>query len=292
MKILITGGGGFIGRNLVSQYGPRHQVLAPSRAELNLLDAAAVGEYLQFHRFDAVIHAATDRSNRLLGSGPGLLESNCRMFFHLASHSRQFGRMLFLSSGMVYSREHLCPRIPESGFGAHIPSDPYGFSKYLCAQSIAETGNVFELRLFGVFGPHEDWRVRFISNACSRAVWDMPVTLRQNVFFDYLDVEDLGRLLEAFLAGQFRYRQYNVCRGRAIDLESLAGKVVRASGKPLEIRVGRAGLGAEYSGDNARMLGEIPGFEFLDMDASILRLYRWYEERKPQIDPSLLRFDG
>jgi UDP-glucose 4-epimerase len=292
MKILITGGGGFIGRNLVAQYGARHQVLAPARAELDLLDAAAVAGYLQLHRFDAVIHAATVRSNRLLGSDPGLLERNCRMFFHLASHPRHFGRMLFLSSGAVYGREHSIQRIPESSFGRHIPSDPYGLSKYLCASSIAEAGNIFELRLFGVFGPHEDWRVRFISNACCRAVWDMPVTLRQNAFFDYLDVEDLGRLLEAFLTGEFRHRHYNVCAGRAIALRTLAEKVVRASAKPLEIELGRPGLGAEYSGDNAHMLSEIPGFQFRDMDDSILRLYRWYEERKSLIDASLLRFDG
>ena len=55
---------------------------------------------------------------------------------------------------------------------------------------------VYELRLFGVFGPYEDWQVRFLSNACARAVWDMPLVIRQNVFFDYLDVDDLGRILE------------------------------------------------------------------------------------------------
>lgn len=292
MKILITGGSGFIGRNLGAQYGTRHQVLAPARAELDLLDAAAVAGYLRRHRFDAVIHAATERSNRLLGSDPGLLERNCRMFFHLAQQARHFGRMLFLSSGMVYGREHCPPRVEESFFGEHVPSDPYGFSKYLCAQSIAGDGNIVEVRLFGVFGPHEDWRVRFISNACCRAVWDMPVTLRQNVFFDYLDVEDLGRLLEAFFDREPGHRHYNVCRGRAFDLQTLAEKVVRASAKPLGIRVGRPGLGAEYSGDNARLLEEIPGFEFRDMDDSIRHLYRWYEERKSLIDASQLGFDG
>ena len=292
MKILITGGNGFIGKNLVLQYGVRHQVAAPTRAELNLLDAEAVADYLQLYRFDAVIHCATERANRLLHASPDLLERNCRMFFHLASNSRHFGRMLFLSSGAVYDRENWQPRMLERYFGRHIPSDPYGFSKYICAQSIDAAGKIVELRLFGVFGPYEDWRVRFISNACCRAVWDAPVLVKQNVFFDYLDVEDLGWLLEAFLNRELRHRHYNVCTGRTFDLLTLAEKIVRVSGKRLEINVKDPGLGTEYSGDNSRMREEIPDFRFRDMDDSIVWLYRWYEERKSVIDASLLRFDG
>jgi UDP-glucose 4-epimerase len=292
MKILITGGSGFIGRNLVLQYGIQHHVVAPKRAELNLLEAEAVSDFLQLHHFDAIIHGATERSNRGLKSSPDLLERNCRMFFHLASNSKHFGRMLFLSSGAVYDREHWQPRMPESYCGRHIPSDPYGFSKYLCSRSIAPDGNIFELRLFGVFGPYEDWRVRFISNACCRAVWGAPLTIRQNVFFDYLDVEDLGWLLEAFLNGEFRHRQYNLCTGRTFDLQTLAEKVIRVAGKPLEIKIKYPGLGTECSGDNARMMEEIPDFQFRDMDDSIVWLYRWYQERKSVIDCSQLRFDG
>jgi GDP-L-fucose synthase len=150
---------------------------------------------------------------------------------------------------------------------------------------------VYELRLFGVFGPHEDWQVRFISNACCRAVWDLPVVMRQNVFFDYLDVEDLGRILECFATRELGHKHYNVCTGLCFDLKTLAEKVVKASGKKLEIIIGNEGWGREYSGDNARMLEEIPDFHFREMDDSIERLYRWYSERKSDIDPALLRFD-
>jgi GDP-L-fucose synthase len=71
----------------------------------------------------------------------------------------------------------------------------------------------------------------------------------------------------------------------------LAEKVVRVSGKSLGIVTQRPGMGREYSGDNARMLDEIPGFQFREMDESITRLYRWYEARKEAMDPGLLRFD-
>jgi GDP-L-fucose synthase len=288
LKILVTGGSGFIGRNLAAHF----QAAAPSRAELDLLNAEAVRAYLERHHFDAVIHAATERSNRKLGSGPELFPRNCRMFFNLARNAHAFGRMLFLSSGAVYGRAHCHPRMQEDEFDAHVPADDYGFSKYVCAKSLAAFERVTELRLFGVFGPHEDWEVRFLSNACCRAVWDLPVLMRRNVRFDYLDVEDLGRILEYFLTGTPRHRHYNVCSGRCFDLKTLAQKVVKASAKSLDIVVAKEGMAAEYSGDNTRLLTEIPHFRFRDMDDSIDRLYRWYDSRKPAIDPARLRFDG
>jgi GDP-L-fucose synthase len=179
----------------------------------------------------------------------------------------------------------------EDYFDAHVPTDDYGFSKYVCANAVESLDGIYEMRLFAVFGPHEDWRVRFISNACCRAVWNMPIVIRRNVRFDYLDVEDLGWILECFLARRPEHRQYNVCTGRSLDLVTLARSVVRASGKDLPIVVKNEGMGTEYSGDPARMLGEIPDFHFREMDGSIARLYAWYEARKADIDPALLKFD-
>src|SRR5581483_7834590 len=68
-RILITGASGFIGRNLASQLGSRHELAAPHRAELDLLDAERVRSYLRDGQFDVVIHAATERSNRAQPGG-------------------------------------------------------------------------------------------------------------------------------------------------------------------------------------------------------------------------------
>jgi UDP-glucose 4-epimerase len=291
LKILVTGGSGFVGRNLVEQYADRHEVLAPGRSELNLLDAAAVREYLAGNRFDVVIHAATERSNRGLSAGPDLLDCNCRMFFSLARNAQAFGRMLFLSSGAIYDRAHWHSRMTEGEVDRHIPADAYGFSKYICAKAINGMDDTYEMRLFAVFGPQEEWRVRFLSNACCRVAWDMPIVIRQNVLFDYLDVEDLGWILEVFFKNRPRYRQYNVCTGRTFDLITLAQMVLETSGKKLEIVVKNEGLGREYSGDNARLLKEIPDLKLREMKDSVERLYRWYESNRNMIDPALLDFD-
>src|SRR5947209_1202863 len=239
-RILITGASGFIGRNLAEWFRAQEQgyaVEAPAREVLDLTDAGAVRAYLERRHFDIVIHAATDRSTRQLGAGPDLLNRNCRMFFNLARNAQAFGRMLFLSSGAVYDRAHWRPLLAEEDFDTHVPADDYGFSKYICAKAINGMERIYELRVFAVFGPHEDWQVRFISNACCRALWDIPLVIRQNVFFDYMDIEDLSRILACFATGRLRHRHYNICTGRAMELTALAEKILAVSGKDLEIRI-------------------------------------------------------
>jgi GDP-L-fucose synthase len=57
--LLVTGGGGFVGRNLSELLTARgYEVFAPRRAELDLRDQAAVERYLRRHRIEAVVHAA------------------------------------------------------------------------------------------------------------------------------------------------------------------------------------------------------------------------------------------
>lgn len=58
-KLLVTGGGGMVGRNIIEHPLAREwDVLAPGRAELDLADFAAVTAYMAIERPDAVIHAA------------------------------------------------------------------------------------------------------------------------------------------------------------------------------------------------------------------------------------------
>jgi UDP-glucose 4-epimerase len=238
-----------------------------------------------------VVHAASVRANRRIGAPASLMHQNCRMFFNLVRNPDAFGKFLFLSSGAVYDRRTPVVRAAETSFDRSVPTDPYGFSKYVCAQHIARSVNLFELRLFGIFGPHEDWEIRFLSNACCRALWELPVLLKQNVRFDYLDVADLAVVVRWFIEDQPRHRAYNVCTGKAIDLTAFARKVIRASGKDLPIVLHEPGLGDEYSGDNRRLMEEIPGLHFRSHDESINSLYRWYSDRKAEIDPEKLHFD-
>jgi UDP-glucose 4-epimerase len=291
MKVLLTGGSGFIGRNLAESLGGRYSILAPTSRELNLLDDSCVREYLRAGQFDVIVHTATTRSNRRMGATPELLDHNCRMFFNLARNRSYFGKMLHFGSGAEYSRTDLPARVSETYFDTHVPTDPYGFSKYICTKYAEATDNIFVLRLFGVFGRYEAWDVRFISNACARVVMGLPIVIRQNVSFDYLYVSDLAALLAWFLDHEPRQKSYNVCRGEAFTLLELAEMVAAASGSNPEIILRNQSMAHEYSADNTRMMNEIGGFRFRDMSACVGELYKWYKTNAEIIDAKQLTFD-
>ncbi len=294
MRILITGGSGFIGRNLAEQLAGIYDVLAPSSGELDLLQEQAVREYLSAHRCDVIVHTATTRSNRRLAAPPDMLDRNCRMFFNLVRNQGHFGKMIHFGSGAEYERAQLPARVREEYFDTRVPRDAYGFSKYICAKCVEHSERIVNLRLFGVFGAYEDYTVRFISNACCRALKGLPIVLRQDIVFDYLYVKDLVQLTKWFIENDPRDKAYNVCTGRPVALTELARVIAwvssEVSGKSGKVSVMSKGIGPEYSGDNSRMLAEMGGYQFWDLRESIRDLYAWYE-RCEGIDAESLRFD-
>lgn len=292
MRVLITGGSGFIGKNLAEQLASVYDVLAPSSTELDLLKEQDVREYFNAHRCDVVVHTATTRSNRRVGAPPDLLDRNCRMFFNLARNADRFGKMIHFGSGAEYDRSHLPPMVKEIYFDSRVPADAYGFSKYICAKYIERVQRFVDLRLFGVFGPYEDYTVRFISNACCRVLKGLPIVLRQDVRFDYLYVGDLARITSWFIENEARHKAYNVCTGRPVALTELAQMVADISEQNPDISVLHGGMGAQYTGDNSRLLAEIGRFHFRNMHHAIAELYDWYAANLDGMDSATLEFDA
>lgn len=285
MKILITGTSGFIGRNLKEQWSGRYDIYCPQRKELNLLDGACVQEYLERNQFDIVIHAAnTNNTRKAETTAYESLDGNLRMFFNLERCRHNYGKMYYFGSGAEYDMRHYIPMMREEYFDTHIPEDSYGFSKYIMSKTCDRNTNIYDLRLFGVYGKYEEWERRFISNAICRALMRMDITLYQNVYFDYLWIDDLCNIMSWFVENQPLQHHYNVCRGTKIDLYTLACIVRETLGVDCDIVIKEAGWKAEYTGNNERLLEEMGEFSFTGFRESIGALCEYYKSNIDMIE--------
>src|SRR3989344_1114492 len=154
MKILITGGNGFIARNLTEQLSREYNVISVNRQKLNLLDSKSVADCLKSSKFDVAVHTANyDAAPKHSMKDPAkVLENNLKMYFNIASCRDYFGKMIYFGSGAEFSREHWIPKMKEDYFERHIPDDQYGFSKYLMTKYSLLSDKIYNLRLFAVFG--------------------------------------------------------------------------------------------------------------------------------------------
>ena len=283
-KILITGSNGFIGKNLASDLREYYDVYTPNRHELDLLDEYQVQNYLSRGQFDVVLHTATENATINGKQTSNVLNHNLLMYLHLERSSHLFGQLISFGSGAEYDRRNYQPLMAEDYFGRHLPVDDYGLSKYLISQRIQPQKNMKNLRLFGVYGPYEDWEIRFISNVISRVIFGLPIYIKQNVRFDYIYVKDLSRIITWFIENPFIEDQiFNVCTSKTYDLIELAEIVRGISGKTIPLYIMKEGMGKEYSGDNRKLMKLMGSFEFTYIEKGIAELYDWYEANKQMI---------
>lgn len=288
MKILMTGGSGFVGRN-VKEYllQKGYDVYAPTSKELNGIDEEKVTEYLKKTRYDVVLNFAvyTDVVD-LANKGSKMLDHNLRMFLNFYRHSDLYGRMIYAGSGAEYDKRFPIQSVTEDDIRKHlIPADHYGLMKYTVNQMIEESENIYNLRLFGIFGKYEDWKTKYISNLCCKSLKGLPLSLRKNCYFDYLWIDDFCRLVEMFLHLQSpKYHVYNAVSGVRVSLYELAQLVNEAADEPRDIIVCSEGWANEYTANNGRICAELPEWKLTDMREAVQELYEWYKEHIDSID--------
>ena len=296
MKVLVLGKNGFIGRNLCEYFEKKEDIelLSLGSRELNLIDEVAVKEYLSDNWFDVIINASI--YNPRVGVNKNAdkeLEYDLRMFHNLVKFSRCCGRMIYFGSGAEYDKRFPICSVKEDEIGKTIPVTDYGFAKYIIGREI-DSGmypNVYNLRVFGLFGKYENWVTTFISGACCKVLKDLPITIRRDVYFDYLYIDDFCKMVDRFIHIESpEYHTYNICSGKRILLTEIAETVKKVSGKDLPVYVCNEGLANEYTASNERLVKEI-GFINLEVfDESVSKLYSWYEENEGLISVEKLLY--
>jgi len=155
MKILVTGGSGQLGREVLKRLrGSTHTVIAPARAELDLLQPERIGAVIDRYRPDQVIHCAACTAVDRAESEPQTAYTvNRDASAALAKAVAQTGgRMLCMSTDFVFDGKQSRPYTEDD---APAPLGVYGRSKREAELAVLDAlPQAVVLRTAWVYGAH------------------------------------------------------------------------------------------------------------------------------------------
>jgi len=165
-----------------------------------------------------------------------------------------------------------------------MPRDEYGFYKFITSKYIEKSTNIVQLRIFSIYGEYENYRYRFISNSIVKNLLELPITINKNVYFDYMYINDLVKIIDWFIHNKPREKIYNTATGEKVDLISLANLVNESSELKSDIKVLNDGLNNEYTSNNEKLLNEIGKFKFTPHKNAIQNMRSYFKFNLDKLD--------
>lgn len=270
MKILITGGSGYIARNLRRLLVNKgHSVFAPSHSELDLLDEGKLRVYLRENQFEAIIHTAVKGGSR---NGSDTFENtyipNMLMFENICGcRPNPDVPIITFGSGAEFDRRSRIRDEYASSILHCWPIDPYGLSKNIITRrAITYMKDVWVLRLFGCFN-YDEANTRFIKSCIRNILENKPIIVHQNRTMDFFYLDDIVPVLDRIFSEslvprwpvQPEYsipRNMNLTYSTKLGLVGIAQRIASLMGKPQhEITIVEPTGGNDYTG-SASILAE------------------------------------
>jgi UDP-glucose 4-epimerase len=286
MRVLITGGAGFIGSHLVEYFQGKAEVrvldnfrsgcrsnLAGFQCELiegSILDRAQVAAAVQ--DVDFVFHLAAMVSVPESVANPaGCEELNTGGTALILEESARAGvkKLVFSTSAAIYGDN---PKVPKVETMPPEPKSPYATTKLagegLCQKFAAEgTLATTSLRYFNVFGPRQNPRSQYAAAVpifIERALKGAPITIYGDgeQTRDFIDVQDIVAA-NVFFATQTGARGvFNIAYGQRMTINEVAQSILHLTHSKSEIRYAPERAGdvkhSMASIEKARQAGFVP----------------------------------
>jgi GDP-4-dehydro-6-deoxy-D-mannose reductase len=249
MKILITGGSGFVGQHFSSLYGGIP--LASPDGPVDLRDQASVRSAVALVRPDAVLHLAAQSSVASSFDNPSeTFHVNFFGTLHLLEALQTIGFngvFVYVGSADVYGATDET-QLPVNEAQPLRPRSPYAVSKTaaeaLCYQwSQTHSFRVVLTRPFNQIGPGQNRQ--FAVPDFARQIVDIRrgrrapilVTGDLDVTRDFTDVRDVVHAYHMLMTRGRNGDIYNICSGRERSLRSIVDALLRIAGVQAEIQV-------------------------------------------------------
>ncbi|MBI4010647.1 MAG: NAD-dependent epimerase/dehydratase family protein [Candidatus Aenigmarchaeota archaeon] len=250
MKIFVTGGGGFIGSNLISSIGDEHEIICFGHGNYYQMLQKTFGKNVklvdgeitnnkqvskEMKDADAVVHFAGPAGNNMCMKDPARATLSHAVGTHIVlteAINNGVERFLFASTQSVYTTYKKRP-MPFTEDMSLEPDDLYGALKTMAEYEIRDSDiNYTILRFANVYGYGNGLFVEktggaignFIKAALTGSELSIYGTGEQGI--DYVSIKDVCNAVKAVIGNSsIRNEIFNVGSGRLITIAQLANKV-------------------------------------------------------------------
>lgn len=244
LKLLITGGNGYIATSLYNKLKDKYEITTITRKDFDLTSYYDARKWFNEKYFDVVIHTAIVGGSRLKIEDQTILDQNLMMYENLLSNKQHFNK--FISFG--------------SGAEIFQPNTPYGISKKTISNSIQNIKNFYNLRIFAVFDENE-LNTRFIKANILRYIKKEPMIVHTDKIMDFFYMKDLVHLVNHYITKNNLSQTINCSYSQKYTLTNIAEIINNLDKHKVPIIIENKNKLEFYCGESHNMPIKIIGLE-------------------------------
>ena len=231
IKILITGGNGYIAKSLYNTLKNKYNVISITRQDFDLTDQFETSKYFSNKYFDVVIHCAVSGGSRLKQETWRDMDDNLKMYYNLLNCKNKFGKLIHFGSGAE----------------TNAPETPYGISKRIIANSISEIDNFYNIKIFALFDENE-LDTRFIKGNIKRYINKESMIIHQDKYMDFFYMKDLISLIDHYINNDNLPKQIDCSYTGLYKLSEIANMINDLDDHKVDIQIKEEGMTMSYYG--------------------------------------------